>query len=153
MSERTPVEQLKGVELCERVAEAIGWTPVQRSVLEGQSWSRSLWENLRSESRVIPCDENIKQFGLYNPSESFRPDVDGNHLAEAIAEAERRGWSWSHHYTAAKGGKHITCMYRRVGDIANRLPFYTRMIEGASFNESFLRAFVAASEAEKESGA
>lgn len=140
MTERTPVEQLEDGELCERTAEAMGWE-------KEPSHPRSYY----SEGhllRYIPSDDEWEDPDI-RPTPRwlcFRPDLDGNHLAEVIAEIKRRGWNWGFDSDNSEGAD------GRAQIQEGAHPY--RLIEDGygNFNEALLRAFVAASEAEKGRG-
>lgn len=132
---KTPAAPLTGVELCERVAMGMGWVKhprrddgmwlcdkkdAQRSVVQG----KHRWISHHSDS---PCLDSW-----------FRPDLDGNHLAEVKAECNRRDWPWME-AKSRQGMAHGMVNGYRV-NAWDELPSST----------AFLRAFVAASEAEKE---
>jgi len=103
MPDKTPAASLCGAELCERVAEAMGY------------------------DRILDW---------------FRPDLDGNHLAEVIAEIERRGWAWAMGRSAAR------LSYSGITP-HNARPTPPMQSLDCSPVVALLRAFVMACEAEK----
>lgn len=121
--DKTPASALEGVELCERVALGMGWEFIERS-----------------SAYVMFCTGNRNRYIVLDPDSAdvksaFRPDLDGNHLAEVIAECQRRKWGWT-----MSGGTNLDYDYAGV---------HGHTCTGPGHAVAILRAFVAACEAEK----
>lgn len=142
MPDKTPAAPLTGVELCERVALGMKWAKhprrddgmwlcnskdADRSVVHG----KHRWISPHSDS---PCLESW-----------FRPDIDGNHLAEVKAWMLERDWRWESGHWG--GSRFYARVFTPSGDARLVEPGFCPCESEAV---AFLRAFVAASEAEKE---
>lgn len=129
---KTPAASLTGVELCERVALGMGWT-------QKYGYGMSVFVDASGFDRGIP-PRNFERVGIAR-DRFFRPDLDGNHLAEVKAECDLRDWPWME-AKSRQGMAHGMVNGYRVNawNAWDELPSST----------AFLRAFVAASEAEKE---
>lgn len=145
MPDKTPAAPLTGVELCERVALGMKWVKhprrddgmwlcdskdADRSVVHG----KHRWISPHSDS---PCLESW-----------FRPDIDCNHLAEVKAFLHGTmllGWMVG---VAPRGEyAHAVIWLPEFDDNGDQKAVRE---EGDTEALAFLRAFVAASDAEKE---
>jgi hypothetical protein len=104
----------------------------------------------------IPSDEKWENYGVLDQTMCFRPDLDWNHLAEVIAEAERREWRMELESEPGRDKFATIRLWRDIiGGKSQSVCGKIRAIysdRGMTINEAFLRAFVAASEAEKGRG-
>ena len=133
---KTPAAGLSGPELCERVAEAMGWERCRG----GYRMPREKGER-RGRIREI-CEPSWDEDTLW-AIEEFWPIGDGNNLAEVLAECKQRNWDWQCRTDTV--GK----QYRFEASVA----LYrdnSRAATGYTFPVAFLRAFVAAAEASQQ---
>ena len=144
MPDKTPAASLTGPELCKRVALGMRW-----KVSPNECFATCQGLTLPDGSeRSIPYGIDLlrSMAGQPMPKKYFRPDLDGNHLAEVIAhlEAGDDNWEVSSDLTDLENR-------RKKPEYRCLIWMHGRVIEewGNSFPLALLRAFVAACEAEK----
>lgn len=145
MPDKTPASALTGVELCERVALALGWKR------DPESPDVFYTDDNHNHFRIVPDDEDFRkrfQVSGCHRWDGFRPDLDGNHLAEVKAFLHGTmllGWMVG---VAPRGEyAHAVIWLPEFDDNGDQEAVRE---EGDTEALAFLRAFVAASEAEKE---